>query len=71
MNRAVSNLAVGRSSEKLYKITFLDRKEWKKEVITGKKKKNGLVIAKLLSFRGFIGVCQADYLTSADQVIPD
>lgn len=36
-----------------------------------KKKKNGLVIAKLLSFRGFIGVCQADYLTSADQVIPD
>lgn len=39
MNPAVSNLAVGRSSEKLYKITFLDRKEWKKEVIPGKKKK--------------------------------
>lgn len=47
MNPAVSNLAVGRSSEKLYKITFLDRKEWKKEVITGKKKKKWVSYCKI------------------------
>ena len=50
-------------------------KDFYRQKGVGKRKldqaKNGLVIAKLLSFREWQGVYQADDLTTADQVIPE
>ena len=48
--------------------TFIGKGEWDKEVLLAK---SGSVVARSFSFRGWQGVYQADYLTNADQVIPD
>ena len=67
MSRAASR-PIERSSKELCKMkNLIGRKRWDKEVTS----KEWMVFDKVIFLCGMAGVSQADYLTSADEVIPD